>query len=134
MICIGIDPGTHTGFAAWDSQGKKFIEIQTMPIHDALFRVIELSKDNVIFLFIEDARHVSRDGSDSRARIQGAGSIKRDCSIWEDFCDDYNISYQFVRPKRGQTKMSPDYFKLITKWRGRTSNHARDAAMLVFGR
>lgn len=135
-ILIGIDPGTHTGLAVWDSRKSRFLEIETLMIHEALFKVLDLHEQHngEISLFIEDARHTSRDGADSRARIQGAGSIKRDCSIWEDFCEDYCIPYQLIRPGKGMTKVTPEYFKLVTKWKSRTSNHARDAAMLVFGR
>lgn len=133
MIWIGIDPGTHTGFAVWDTKSKKLVELDTMMIHQAFKRVFEIMETEDIRLRIEDARHVSRDGYESRARLQGAGSIKRDCSIWEDFCEDYDIPYMFVRPGKG-TKPTPEYFKLLTGWKGRTSNHARDAAMLVFGK
>lgn len=136
MIWIGIDPGTHTGFAVWDTYQKKLLAVETLQIHEALLKVHELHTkyNGMICVRIEDARHVSRNGAESRARIQGAGSIKRDCSIWEDFCEDYGILYQFSRPGKGMTKPTPEYFKMLTKWKGRTSNHARDAVMLVFGR
>lgn len=134
MYYIGIDPGTHTGFAVWDTREKKLVEVETLMIHEAFKRVFELiDRGETICLRIEDARHTSRSGCDSKARMQGAGSIKRDCSIWEDFCDSYDIPYQFIRPGKN-TKMNPDYFKMLTKWTKRTSNHARDAAMLVFGK
>lgn len=32
------------------------------------------------------------------------------------------------------TKVTPDYFRMISGYQGRTSSHARDAAMLVIGR
>lgn len=133
MLWIGIDPGTHTGFAVWDTQSKCLVMVDTLMIHEAFKKVFELMEENEIRLRIEDARHISRAGFDSRARLQGAGSIKRDCSIWEDFCVSNDIVYEFVRPGR-YTKPTPEYFKMISGWQGRTSNHARDAAMLVIGR
>ena len=39
MIYIGIDPGTHTGVAVWDSKAQVFIELATIPIHQALLKV-----------------------------------------------------------------------------------------------
>lgn len=133
MKWIGIDPGTHTGFAVWDTKSKRLVEVETLMIHEAFKRVFELMEKDDICLRIEDARHVSRGGYDSRARLQGAGSIKRDCSIWEDFCESCDIPYEFVRPGK-DTKPTSEYFKMVTGYKGRTSNHARDAAMLVFGR
>jgi len=32
------------------------------------------------------------------------------------------------------TKLTADQFKRITGWHGRTNEHGRDAAMLVFGK
>lgn len=137
MICIGIDPGTHTGFAVWDTREGRFLSLETLPIHQALVKVM-VWKDNVgndLQVVFEDARQRTWFGhGDTNAKLQGAGSVKRDCSIWEDFCRDYNISYWAKPPIKGATKVSSSYFKTISHWPGRTSEHSRDAAMLVIGR
>lgn len=140
MIYIGIDPGTHTGVAIWDNKQQEFIELATIPIHQALLKVKNYYNDNKglskICVVFEDARQRTWFGKDknTNAKLQGAGSIKRDCSIWEDFCKDYQIPFLAVPPMKGCTKLSEAYFKTISGWKGRTSNHARDAAMLVIGR
>lgn len=137
MIYIGIDTGKHTGVAAWDSDHSEFIEIKTMMIHQALQFVIVMcqvwKRENVMVLF-EDARQRKWYGEKSNAKMQGAGSVKRDASIWEEFCTDYQIAFRALPPAKGATKLSSDYFKTITGWKGNTSEHARDAAMIVFGR
>lgn len=137
MICIGIDPGTHTGIAIWDTREGKFLSLETLPIHQAMVKVM-VWKDNVgddLQVVFEDARQRTWFGhGDTNAKLQGAGSVKRDCSIWEDFCRDYNISYWAKPPIKGATKVSSSYFKTISHWPGRTSEHSRDAAMLVIGR
>ena len=136
-LFIGIDPGTHTGVAIWDGAKREFLELSTIPIHQALDKVKRIAKENNdICVVFEDARQRTWFGKDknTNAKLQGAGSIKRDCSIWEDFCRDYEISYYAVPPMKGGTKLSESYFKTISGWKGRTSNHARDAAMLVIGR
>lgn len=137
MICIGIDTGTHTGFAVWDTREGRFLSLETLPIHQALVKVM-VWKDNVgndLQVVFEDARQRTWFGhGDTNAKLQGAGSVKRDCSIWEDFCRDYNISYWAKPPIKGATKVSSDYFKVVSHWTGRTSEHSRDAAMLVIGR
>lgn len=138
MIYIGIDPGTHTGVAVWDSREGKFLSLETLPIHRALEKVKRFYNDNKglfdICVVFEDARQRKWYGNDSNAKRQGAGSVKRDCSIWEGFCKDEKISYLALPPIKGGTKVSESYFKTISGWKGRTSNHARDAAMLVIGR
>lgn len=141
MIYIGIDPGTHTGIAVWDSSLKKFHEIATLPIHKAMNLVekwettakVNNVKLEVIF---EDARKrkTFRQEYGNISKLQGAGSIKRDCSIWEDFLTDLDIPFQSPPPSIGNTKPRPEYFTKLTGWKERTSNHARDAAMIVFGR
>lgn len=137
MIFIGIDTGTHTGVAVWNSEEREFIDIKTMHLHQAIQLVITMCKiwkrENVMVLF-EDARQRKWFGARSDAKLQGAGSVKRDAAIWEEFCTDYEISFRAMPPAKGATKLSPEYFKQMTGWTGRTSEHARDAAMIVFGR
>ena len=138
MIYIGIDPGTHTGVAIWDTKERNLLSLETLPIHQALIKVM-MWRDRVghdLQVVFEDARQRTWFGRDknTNAKLQGAGSIKRDCSIWEDFCKDYQIPFLAVPPVKGGTKLSEVYFKTISGWKGRTSNHARDAAMLVIGR
>lgn len=136
MTYIGIDPGTNTGLAVWDSGRRMLTLCETMKIHQALREVdiqFSINPGNVIVIF-EDARQRKWYSGDSNAKIQGAGSIKRDCTIWEDFCKDRGIPFQAVPPGKGMTKVTPEYLRMVTGWTGRTSNHARDAAMLVIGR
>ena len=64
----------------------------------------------------------------------GAGSVKRDAVIWEEFCIDNGIKFFSVPPAKGLTKWSAQTFSEVTGWQGRTSNHGRDAALLVYGR
>lgn len=135
MICIGIDPGTRTGMAVWDSKERKFLSLETLPIHRAMVEVMNLRIGRDIQVVFEDARQRKWYGKgNTNAKLQGAGSVKRDCSIWEDFCKDYGIPFRAIPPVKGATKITPEYFKLISHYQGRTSEHSRDAAMLVIGR
>jgi len=140
MICIGIDPGTHTGVAVWDTREGKFLSLETLPIHRALHFVHSMKRacdghGEDIQVVFEDARQRTWFGhGDTDAKKQGAGSVKRDCSIWEDFCKDDGIPFWAKPPVKGATKVSADYFKMVSHYQGRTSEHSRDAAMLVIGR
>lgn len=133
-ILIGIDTGVKTGFAVWCIQEKRFLEISTCSILDAMERVqyYKGGISDLEGLYIEDARKVKY--KTSTVKAQGAGSIKRDCQIWEEFVNRYQIKATFLRPNKDLTKFSKDKFAQLTGWKKRTSEHARDAAMLVYGR
>jgi hypothetical protein len=134
---IGIDSGVNTGIAIWDKQEKKFVDITTTMIHramDAVKKWHEANISNPIHVRVEDARQRKWFGNSGREQLQGAGSIKRDAGIWEDFLKDLGISYEMVAPKNNSTKLTSATFKQITKWEKSTNEHNRDAAMLVYGK
>jgi len=130
---IGIDPGKNTGIAVWNTEDKKFILIDTLSIHIAIDLVSKLNSEYKIFVRIEDARKRKWFGKSGREQLQGAGSIKRDCVIWEDFLKDKKIEHELLSPMQKGKKISKEYFNQLTKYNKNTSQHSRDAAMLVFG-
>lgn len=134
---IGIDCGVNTGVSIWDSVEKRFIRVSTVRIHEAMQLILNLTKDEVInqatFIRVEDARKRNWFGSSGKERAQGAGSIKRDSKIWEDFLTDMKANFEMVAPKNNKTKLTGESFKKITKWEGKTNEHSRDSGMLVFG-
>ncbi len=90
MIWFGVDPGVNTGLAMWKDNELKVVE--TVNIIQAMSRVLaawEASEDDVTVVF-EDARQRQwlpreRNASEYRGKLMGAGSVKRDCEIWEEF-------------------------------------------------
>lgn len=149
-LYIGIDPGTHTGVAVWDKTKQKLLSITTTTITTA-FELVRSEKLRLCFskvaaeargekfqyelvVFMEDARQRNWFGQSGREKLQGAGSVKRDCAIWETFCEENSIELRKIAPKNNYTKLSAEQFRKLTGWKGRTSEHARDAACLVFGR
>jgi len=138
MIWIGVDTGKHTGLAVWDSVERRLLQVETLPIHRALKAVegyaSQLGREDLIVVF-EDARQRKWYGSgDTACKAQGAGSVKRDATIWEDFLKDEGIRYWAVAPVKGATKWTSDRFKQATGWTGRTTEHSRDAGLLVYNR
>lgn len=144
-IFIGIDPGVHTGFAVWDTNRRDFTMVATFNIVVAMENTrrewerasIQDCRDMVVVM--EDARQRQwlpreRNLSEYRGKLMGAGSIRRDCEIWEEFCTHLGIRLVKIPPRKGLTKWTADYFARVTGWKGRTSNHARDAALLVFNK
>ena len=139
MIYIGIDTGVHTGVAVWDSEQKEFVVVDTMKIHEAMNFVYNYADlDITLQVRFEDARQrkwipMSKNMTGELGRAQGAGYVKAHCQIWEDYLTDYQIPFEAIAPRRNVTKLSAEQFARITGYKGRTSEHARDAAMLVYG-
>jgi hypothetical protein len=151
VIVVGIDPGTTTGLAVWDAKERKLWRVESMLIHQAMTAVLDIRaqkgtrgmplEPGQLLVIFEDARTLRVTGGRMEneqkkygaAVREGVGSIKRDSAIWEDFLEDHGIAYQGKRWTRGTTKWDADYFKRTTGWTGTTNNHARDAAVIVFG-
>ena len=138
MTLIGIDTGVHTGFAVYDTDLKALIYVKEYPIHRAMDLVKRMFDDGSdIKVRFEDARKRTWFGyhtaKEDRARLQGAGSVKRDCQIWEDYLTDLRIPFEMVAPKDNATKLTAEQFRRITGYEGKTNEHGRDAAMLVYG-
>lgn len=149
MTYIGIDTGVNTGFAVWNNRRKAFEEIATVKIHEAMAMVKDWveaceAKCERIVVRVEDPRQrtwyetnrMTRD--EERKRLQGVGSVKRDASVWDDYLADLSkthkyMTYEMVAPKNNRTKLSKEQFVSYTSYSGRTNEHSRDAAMLVFG-
>ena len=140
MYCIGIDPGEHTGVAVWNTSTQAFALLDTMPLHRAIALVKEYADEEGrqgIRVVFEDARQRQwfpreRNASEYRGRLMGAGAAKRDAKIWEEYLTDLGIPFIAHKPQSGGTKWKAATFARITGYKGRTSEHARDAALLVY--
>lgn len=129
-IFIGIDPGVNTGIAI--CEGKEMYLV-TLPLYKAfeLIKAFSLAFD--ITVRIEDARLRKWFGDSGREKLQGAGSVKRDCKAWEEFLTDNEIKHEFLSPKQKGAKVTKEFFEKLTGYKGKSSQHARDAGMLVYG-
>lgn len=144
-IYVGIDPGTKTGVAIWLAAENRFNSLDTMNIVRAMDLVRAAWKQAndekwTFALRYEDARlrkvFSKMDAKQEKwgaAIREGAGAAKRDSTIWEEFCAEYGIPAMPVSPTANKTKMSAAAFASMTGWTGRTSEHSRDAGMLVWG-
>lgn len=139
---IGIDPGEHTGIAIWETGERSFALLATLPLHRALDTVRQWqarakAERTELAVVFEDARQRKwfereRNASEYRGKLMGAGAAKRDARIWEEFLTDLGCSFIAHAPRPHTTKWPADYFARVTGYSGRTSEHARDAALLVF--
>lgn len=137
---IGIDPGTKTGICIYSKEDKQIRRLDCIKIHEAMETVKfwHAAWPGKVFVRFEDARlrkwiPMQKTETAERGRREGAGSVKRDCSIWEDYLKSIGVAFEMVAPKNNKTKVTADYFQKLTGWKGRTNEHERDSAMLVIG-
>lgn len=101
-------------------------------------KTLDYNYSGQVYVRVEDARlrkkiPWQKDEKTERGRREGAGSVKRDAKIWEDFLTELGVPFEMVAPAKNKTKVSAEYFKKLTRYAGLTSQHARDAAFLVVG-
>lgn len=127
---IGVDPGTHTGIAI-RTEGE-FKSIRTTTIIEAIELVCKLHRayEGKIFVRIEDARLRTFFGKTGPEKWKGAGSIMRDCTIWETEMKRQGINFEMVHPKNVKATTAKQ-FEALTGWKDRTSIHAREAAWMI---
>jgi len=162
-ITIGLDTGKVTGLSVAEYQSGFFptlVEVTSMPIHRAMSYVLNLhneakAKGDVVLVILEDARQrtwfgkieqviyrkfqgnmplTPKERSIYKGLLLGAGSVQRDCTIWEDFLTDHGIAFVMEKPKAGSTKRDANFFKRLTNWPKKTNEHSRDSGMLICGR
>jgi hypothetical protein len=134
---IGIDCGVETGFSLYHVPQKRLFVCECMKIHRAMDRVRNFPVSGLL-VRIEDARlrkwiPYQDTEKGERGRREGAGSVKRDAIVWEDALTEWGIAFEMVAPKDNKTKLDDDSFRRLTGFEGRTNEHARDSALLVWG-
>jgi hypothetical protein len=132
---VGIDPGRKTGLAVYNTE-TKLLTLDTCKLHQAFWRVAGLKQLFDIEVVIENPNlwtHFKNTAA-AKAKLQGAGSVKRDYSAWTDFLEDYDIPYKAVRPDKTRNSYAYDteLFVRLTGYKKKCSEHARVAAMLVW--
>ena len=144
MIFVGIDPGKKNGVAVWD--GNSFTKLCTM----SFWQVIEYieskvaDRDRITFVVenpnrnkpVFPKRGVSHKEHLKMLKIaQNVGQNKRDAQLIIEKIKSLGFPVMEIKPsKYSMTKLKPNIFAQMTGFDGKCSEHARDAAMLVFGR
>jgi hypothetical protein len=134
---IGIDPGVVNGYAVYDPIEKKLISVtsgKTWEILSWLETDAALSKG--IKVFIEDPTTWKpfKGGKSQSHKLKGAGSVTARFKAILEYLEDNGISYVRV-PIQGQIKkVDKEMFLKITGFEGKTNEHGRDAALMVYGR
>lgn len=130
---IGIDPGSKTGLAIWDMEAKKWDVILTTTAIEAEELVKLYHENGGCMVIVEDARKRQWFGNTGRERLQGAGYAKATSKRWEDFLKHNRIPHRMQKPgKTWKGAVAGKTWASIVKWDKPTTDHARDAAWLVF--
>lgn len=133
---IGIDPGINVGMAEWSANDKSLKFVASYQLWE-VFRILdsytELFKEQVT-IRIENPntwigfRNISADAG----RLQGAGAVKQTYKHLIEYFEANGFEYQPVKLQGTMKKISSEKFKSLTGWTGRTNEHGRDAAMMVW--
>lgn len=149
MLLVGIDPGVHTGVCTWDTDKKKIVLIKTMDFWEVIDYFSNLkhysSITNIpVKAFIENSAlnkpTFVKSGGNTNLKVQkisrNVGSNQRESVLLIEGVRRLGFTVEEIRPtgKHGvKRKWSAEYFEKLTGI-SKASQHARDAAMLVFGR
>ena len=139
---IGLDPGTETGLAVWDAQGQVFARsLLTTTFWDAYDLVCTYDPSTVLVILEDPSKNPptfshsipqSENAYRKRERLsRNVGSNMREALLLAEGLERQGYRVRRVRPR--SSKLSAEAFRRLTRYQGRTSEHARDAAMLVFG-
>ena len=133
QFIIGIDPGKKTGYAVFDCKGGVFTRIETSNFWDVYLDVIGLSDEYDISVFIEVSTksHVwhHRAGVGRMAKVgQDVGGVRVMGQLLVEGFERYGLAVKQVEPGG---KVGAEHFEAFSGFVGRTSQHGRDAAMMV---
>jgi hypothetical protein len=145
-VVVGIDPGISTGFAVWDSEKREFTVLKTLDFWKVIDRLklLHFNHGKELLVVIEDPNGnkpvFMKKGVKSNAMAirvgQNVGSNKREASLLIEYCRNKGINVKPVIPGKkatGKGKITKEYFNKISGYTGSTSQHGRDAAMMILG-
>ena len=142
-LIVGIDPGKDVGFAT--AKDGLLLNVTTIDFWECINHLRNMQFMGIT-VYIEDP-NVNRPifikslfGTEKSKNLmmqkiaQDVGANKRDAQLIIEFCVRHKISVVPRPPLRGFfSKMNSKDFKITTGYTERTSQHGRDAAMLIYG-
>ncbi len=151
MYWIGIDPGRNIGLAVWNSKIKIFEELVTYRNNFNKFRrdmnkyAEAWNNVKVVLEATYKKNHVwetpGRPLPTSLKEIRKLLRIARNVGMNQGAALEIKhllqyLNLPFIEVVQGTspTKLEVEYFRKISKWEGKVSEHSIDAAMLVIGR
>jgi len=132
---IGIDPGKDTGFAVYDTDEKAFVLCKKYSFWEAIEKLAYYKTFGFLaYVELPKTKHVWHSGAKNQnAKNRTAvnvGSVIREAELIVEWLEREEVEHKTVAPKG---KVNDAVFRKLTGWPGRTSQHARDAGMLLVG-
>lgn len=151
-IFIGIDGGKDTGFAVWNKSTKSLVEVKTLDfwkainevdnylkLYPTLVLIIEdVSQHSAVFKAMGTYRSTPGGINNKIGAVakhgQNIGRVKRETELFIRYFELKKVDVRKIKPgKHTGSKIKKDLFKKITGFDKVTSQHGRDAAMLIYG-
>jgi len=138
LVHVGIDPGVHVGFAL--AYAGKIIQLQTLTFWEAVAELEALAEGAQLHVYIEDPNANRptfwKKGATTAAAIQkvsqNVGANKRDAQLLIEKALLLGVKLTTVPPR--SSKLASPGFQQLSGYTLKSSQHARDAAMLILGR
>jgi hypothetical protein len=137
MIIIGIDPGVVNGYSLYDTKEGKLCVVtsgKTWQIITWLKIQQELSSEIIVYIEDPTTWRPFKGSKDQSHRLKAAGSVTARFRAILEYLEDNSINFVRVPIQGNAKKMSSDMFVKVTGWDGRTNEHGRDAALLIYGK
>jgi len=131
---IGIDPGTNTGLAVVEH--GTLIRVTSMLPCEAEDAIMHYRSLETIHVHVEDTRHLRLPRALQKAGdsyLKGVGSVHAEMRRWEQWLKHRAIPHTMrgLSPKMFRTGDAA-WFARVTGYGGRTNEHGRAAAGLVW--
>lgn len=144
---IGLDPGVKTGFCLYDNTARKIVKLCTLEFWE-VFDIISQLNDSYItgikrlkFVIENPALNkptFNKEGGNTALKMQkiaqNVGYNKREAMLLIEGIRRLGYEVKEVVPSKKSAykgKITKQFFNKLSGWTGSSSQHARDAGMLV---
>lgn len=138
-LLIGIDPDVDkSGFAFLNGSTLELKNLRFFELYETLKFYKEREIKPTVYVecgSLNKSNWHSKEGKSSKWNSNIGAALGRNFETANkiiEMCEYLNIPFQRIQPKA--SKITNDYFKSITGYKGRTNQEQRDAFMLIFGR
>jgi len=135
-LTLGIDPGTSTGIAIYDSKQKKIIQTHSTDFFGAfkILKSLDREKINIVVEVPGEFVYKRNDGEQGKSRdvmVFRMGGTRREGQLMAIGCRILGFNVKEVLPIQAK-KWDAAQIKREIGFDERTNQHVRDAARLAF--
>jgi hypothetical protein len=138
---LGIDPGRATGLAGFDPHENRLLFVGSDRPLASIKRIERWAAGGLLLgAYVEDsrrspvyARHAGKNRSERDRVARSVGRIDQLIDLYLAVLHAAGVPAKGVPPVRSK-KWDAATLRCVTGYEGRTNEHGRDAARLVFGR